>query len=200
VIGARPRWRLSLAALLGLVALASCRVALHFAGTDSGAPPNELCESDQDCPLKALHCDKSSGACYACVSDADCSTDAGGPICDMGQHICIQCGTSGDCPADARCLGQTCVQTCNTSADCATAGVQCDDGFCARCDDDQECSGSTPYCAANHQCAGCTSNGQCPAAAPRCNSTIGRCVACLTSSDCQGGRVCDPGDWICKDP
>jgi hypothetical protein len=200
VIGGGPRRRLGLAALVGLVALGSCRVTLRFPATDSGGPPPEPCAGDVDCPLTSLHCDTSSGVCFPCLVDADCSANADRPRCDMAQHICIQCGTVGDCPAGSRCLGQTCVQSCTTTADCTTAGVECDDGTCGQCDEDRECSGSTPYCAANHQCASCTTNGQCSAAAPRCNPTIGRCVACLTSNDCQTGWVCDPSDWICKDP
>ena len=38
----------------------------------------------------------------------------------------------------------------------------------------------------------CTTDQQCSSPLPRCDRTTGRCVGCLTTSDCSGNLVCDP--------
>jgi Cys-rich repeat protein len=204
VIGGPRARRLAVGLVLAVaLSAAGCRVTLHFAANDGGAPPAAACADDQDCPLPSLHCEAASGNCYQCVSDTDCSKVSGHPRCDTSKHICVQCGLTADCPAGLRCAGETCVQGCSSNSDCATiAGTSCDDddGICAQCDEGRGCSGATPYCAVNHQCVACVSNGQCAGPTPICNTTAGRCVACLTSGDCGSGAVCDPADWICEMP
>jgi hypothetical protein len=193
---------------LGLLALFAlgCRVTLHFSGNDAGndaaAPVSTLCESDQDCPLPSLHCDQSSGQCFACVRDSDCAGDGGLPRCDTIWHVCVQCGVQGDCgPGNWMCQADTCLKVCTTGTDCPS-GMFCDDGMCEQCDGNRDCtSTSAPYCnQVTQQCVACVSDAQCADPTRHCDRATGRCVACLTGGDCQAGLICDPADWICKVP
>ncbi|HVT08813.1 MAG TPA: hypothetical protein VHO67_15250 [Polyangia bacterium] len=208
--------------LLAALGAAGCRVNLTFDppdaarvsdagragdaahGPDAGDAARG-CATDHDCPLSTLHCDPLSGQCLACVLDGDCGS-ASRPVCDAALHICVQCGADQDCGGGAagwRCVKTTrsCVRTCASGADCAPAGNWCDEGVCAQCDDDHECTGARAHCdTATRQCAGCVADAQCTtAAAPHCDRTSGQCVGCLTTADCASG-VCDPSTWTCKTP
>lgn len=188
------------AALFLLAALGSgaCSVKLNFDAPDVAGG----CTNDQDCPLKALHCDPVSGQCLACVVDGNCLSPSH-PRCDAALHICVQCGTDQDCAAGSRCIATTrsCVRTCATGTDCAPASNRCDDGLCAQCDDDQGCTGARNFCdPATRQCTSCVADAQCVTpAVPICDRTSGQCVGCLTTADCATG-ICDPTDWTCKTP
>jgi hypothetical protein len=46
----------------------------------------------------------------------------------------------------------------------------------------------------------CATDQECSSALPRCDPTTGRCVRCLTSSDCSGDETCDPDSSSCRDP
>src|SRR5437763_14838175 len=87
---------------LAAFGLGACHVQLSFGAPDAGGP----CATDQDCPLKTLHCDPVSGQCLACVRNSDC-TSASRPICDVALNRCVQCGADQDCAAGApgwRCM------------------------------------------------------------------------------------------------
>jgi hypothetical protein len=188
--------RLTRAAVLfaSLVATGACHVTLNFSGPG--------CATDSDCPLASLHCDPFSRQCLPCVSDGNCASSPGGPRCDAVLHLCVQCGTDQDCAAGSKCISVTrsCVRTCAVDTDCATSGTSCEDGICAQCDEDQQCSGARPRCdPATFQCTGCVTDAECAsAAAPLCDRSAGRCVQCLTVEDCADGMVCDPTDSTCK--
>jgi hypothetical protein len=59
--------------------------------------------------------------------------------------------------------------SCGTVSEC-TAGTHCADGACAQCAGDDDCA---VY------------------GMPRCDPTRHRCVACLSTADCQNGYACD---------
>ncbi len=53
---------------------------------------------------------------------------------------------------------------------------------------------------ASNDARSCTTDQQCESPLPRCAPTKGRCVGCLTTSDCTGILVCDPESWSCRSP
>ncbi|MES1210504.1 MAG: hypothetical protein ABUS79_31580, partial [Pseudomonadota bacterium] len=141
------------------VGLGACRVKLSFDPPDAGGG----CATDRDCPLKTLHCDPLTGACFACVSNTDCVTSAR-PVCEAALHICVECGADQDCAAGSTCVKQTrsCVRACAVGTDCAPAGSWCDDGLCAQCDDDHECTSAGAHCdPATFQCTSCVTDAHC---------------------------------------
>ena len=63
-----------------------------FDGASSdGAPAS--CNADSACKLPSLHCDVVSGACVACIDDAQCATSAL-RRCDVALHRCVQCAVA----------------------------------------------------------------------------------------------------------
>jgi hypothetical protein len=46
----------------------------------------------------------------------------------------------------------------------------------------------------------CSTDQQCSSPRPRCDLTKGRCVGCLTTSDCTGNQICDLDSMSCRTP
>jgi len=44
----------------------------------------------------------------------------------------------------------------------------------------------------------CTTDQQCSSLLPRCSSTTGHCVGCLTKADCAANQFCDPDSSRCR--
>jgi hypothetical protein len=140
------------------------------------------CEGDSACSTPTPACD-ASGICVNCVTSADCP--AATPVCDTPVNKCVDCLANTDCGATT--------PICSTSTD-----------TCGPCQSNTDCVGSAtgPVCVlppASNQgaCVICASNGDCPAATPRCNAS-NTCVQCLAPSDCGGDTpICD-AEGICE--
>ncbi|MBU52317.1 MAG: hypothetical protein CL920_26795 [Deltaproteobacteria bacterium] len=82
------------------------------------------------------------------------------------------CKEDTDCTPIQICEAQSCEPRCETG--------KCDKG---------------KYCASDGRCQeGCTSNDNCQAETPTCNTSEKKCVMCINSEDCKGdhaGYVCD---------
>jgi hypothetical protein len=105
-------------------------------GTDDGPLADDgskTCLADEDCPDDAAFCDRDSGVCDRCRSDADCASATGGhaclvatgecvqctsdaqcsgtlPYCEIPTKRCVQCLTNGDCGRESFCVSQMCTQ------------------------------------------------------------------------------------------
>ena len=118
------------------------------------------------------------------------------------------CGSDNDCVASGTmCLAFRCAK-CTGNSDCTgrgdggVGGNVCDptSGRCVACVQSSDCTAdpTKPVCAAN-QCVTCTTNSQCSGRADGgvsagvCDTTTGRCVACVQSSDC----TADPTKPVC---
>lgn len=169
-----------------------------------GASSQAGCSSDSDCKLASLHCDPypSSGQCFACVLDDQCTTPEH-PVCDSsGLHLCVECNGAKDCPGGV-CEPTThrCVLSCADGGVCPDNYFYCRAGLCLGCTNDRDCtsSHSGPRCnTAIGQCVECVTEADCPRDR-LCNPTTGRCVECLTSRNCYPGEVCDPTIHACVD-
>lgn len=115
-------------------------------------------------------CGGSHRAKNSCSRDQECGD---GRACVGG--YCVDaprtCTSIDPCPSGYNCCGGTCTasQCCVADFDCASG--YCETGVCK--------SGARPQCNATTPCA----NG-------RCLSTIGQCVECLYTDDCDIGLVC----------
>lgn len=163
------------------------------------------CKDDKGCPLASLHCDVPSGACFACVIDANCTTP-GLPRCDSALNRCVECGSNQDCGSNAVCEPSThkCQHTCMQPIDCPASTPECNSntGICYRCDDSSsDCPPPLRCEKQSGRCVECLSPADCPAAKPYCDVTISKCVGCLDASDCPSPTpVCDPATGTCVAP
>lgn len=106
---------------------------------------------------------------------------------------CVECNTDADCQNNPGALGNTCsgsICECTTDADCAGKwhGTKCSGGICA-CAADSDCTGPWTNCWGSlfgeTVCAKpCGSDADCPTSAPKCDSSTGKCVACMADADC----------------
>ncbi|MBW1808698.1 MAG: SUMF1/EgtB/PvdO family nonheme iron enzyme [Deltaproteobacteria bacterium] len=145
----------------------------------------ESCSTDQECPDGQV-CDITSGKCVDCLPDCKgkcCGDDGCGASCpdrcsDTGQT----CNT-----VSCECEGE-CVPNC-TGKDCGPDGClgECEPG----CDDTEFCNAGT--C----QLLGCSSNADCQAPTPFCQTASRTCVECLEDNHCAGGLICSGG--VCAD-
>lgn len=117
----------------------------------------------------------------ACMSDADCTTDAL-PVCDTTDEVCVACLTDADCANADFCDGD---ETCSDTNTCV-AGTN-------PCTGDETCNETTNRCE-----TACTSDDDCTAPTALCETVSGVCVACLDDADCVNGDFCD-GDETCGD-
>ena len=65
------------------------------------------------------------------------------------------------------------------------------------CTADGDCLLPSLHCNAG-QCVQCTSDAHCGPGAPRCDTMMHRCVACILTTDCVGGYLCKTG--LCAPP
>lgn len=149
------------------------------------------------------------GICIAdvgtCGTDDDCTDAAAGPYCV--RSACAACRTSADCGARQQCSdSHQCVfglGYCSIGSDCATLVTTpvCDipNNTCVACVADGDCA-SGLVCSASKICTagppgGCHANSDCTSTpeTPYCQSSSGKCVACLDASQCGAGESCRAG-------
>ncbi|MFO0660653.1 MAG: hypothetical protein U0165_12605 [Polyangiaceae bacterium] len=143
-----------------------------------------------------------SGACVACLVDADCGADA---TCSQGQCFSSDDGIKNGTETDIDC-GGTSNQTCGDAKQCLQhsdcySGL-CESGICVGCTDgvtnggegDIDCGGTceqkcnvTQHCNVGADCASgvCTDNA---CAAPRCDDGVQNRLE--TDIDCGGTTGC----------
>lgn len=182
---------------------ADCRVGYGCVDEQSSGicvPQNPvLCRYDVDCQAAGRpHCDKPSGRCVECLSDADCS---GSDVCLSS--VCQGSARNGTpCQSGADCLGRSCQPTTYAPG-----------GYCTQnCVSDLDCSAGG-HCGRLGEClADCTSPADCRPGY-RCldgdgdflrecratgtgTGTVG--APCASVTDCQGGlsAVCLSGAAI----
>jgi hypothetical protein len=160
------------------------------------------CEGDADCPIPTMRCDLSTGACFQCVADGDCSASES-PRCDSTAHRCVECDTDQSCGAGLRCdlVSRRCLPACDSEGACPASYHECDErrGVCVECDEDHECDDleGGPYCLLGGAgCGECRLDEHC-LSGQRCDTLRGRCVGCVDSRDCPSGSACDPTTQLC---
>jgi len=97
---------------------------------------------------------------FDCISDDQCSA---GEACQG-----LMCVSAGGCPSGSSCYAGTSSAACTGSTTAIIPIVSCltgtdEPGICCiavECIDDDQCSGSTPFCY-NNQCVECTTNDDC---------------------------------------
>lgn len=164
------------------------------------------CRSDRDCPDN-LKCDPKSGAnggCFVCVQNADCNgrickehqcvidctavnCQAPTAVCDPATGGCVGCLSKTDCPAGNLCLGNRCIEGCETDNDCS-GGLKCASGTCVQCITDAQCP-LKQKCLQN-QClsAECSRDTDC-GSGKYCHPLLLSCETlpakyCISNSDC----------------
>ena len=87
--GARPRPTTTLLVVaLAAVALLGCRATLRFDQPEAAAdapPDDRSCASDQQCASPLPRCNRSTGRCVNCLTNADCATNQ---FCDPDEWKC----------------------------------------------------------------------------------------------------------------
>jgi Cys-rich repeat protein len=111
------------------------------------------CSDTNACPAGTT-CDKVSGQCAGCRTDAECPSG----VCSPTKRKCVDCVSDTTCPTSrprCRVLTGTC-QACTSNIDCGHAAPICDP--------------TTFLCR-----VGCTTDAQCPG--QRCDPAAAQCVA-----------------------
>ncbi len=191
--------------------------------TMSGSPESGLCVpclDDSQCTSLGLGNYCTTEGCVSCLTNADCSADAGTPICI---NTCVQCGVPSDCPmgngcnsATNQCGSCTVTSDCTSPQACTKSGVcgsVCVTGQsmagCAPCVLNTDCPSSNPYCELDGICGSTANDGGVPDKGPCgdpcgtnsvCNPASGKCVGCLADSDCAhqaGTPKCDTSSKTC---
>lgn len=162
------------------------------AGVDAGACGH--------CAGLPLQCETQSGRCVECLTDMECG--AARPACEPGTYRCVECVTSQHCEAGLVCepITHRCAKPCQTFAECGPSYDDCANGICRLCDGAAECIGNQagPRCdSAVGRCGQCTSSSQCPTATPQCDRSRGVCAGCSSSFDCPAGELCHPATKSC---
>ena len=184
---------------------AQCLPVLTEWGERTCNPSPELeCVRATDCGLGescvANECIRPDGAPApsdgSCVTRTDCNS---GESCIDGQCLAAaeNCVFNEECDGGA-CVDGTCLSTCNTDSDCASA-EQCRAGLC----EPAECR-RTADCAAGNICVDARCEDTCDAATGAgcdggyvCNN-FGYCeadpnVECRTAAECARDEVCEAG-------
>ncbi len=185
-------------------------------------PPTSQCVSScvgggLPCPrtLSEPVCNAATGYCVTCTSNADCSADAGVPVClpvDAGPYGEGQCGCTPTACSDNRLCDPSslsCQPACSYLAsgyDSCLYGAypqsqlcNSETGTCQQCFIAADCAGQTGlsplnisyplrFCSDAGSCVGCNTAADCPANAPGCS--LGVCGACATALDCKAGMTC----------
>ncbi len=108
----------------------------------------------------------------SCNGDLNCRTSSNGNTCDLVSHQCVDCVRNSDCNSQ-RCVSFQCVRPCDSTL---RDGGQCGGSF---------------HCGPASFCVQCESMGDClgDPTQPMCNPSTGRCVECVTASDCGGNGM-----------
>ena len=166
---------------------------------DGKCTKNETCNScGDDCACKQNETCVFDGSNYKCEPTNVCTAlgqtrGKGGPACCDG----LITKRSDALALDGTCIPITDLNIC----------LECGDGVCdldyenkCNCNEDCECSSDTD-CAINKECENgkcilldqqiCTSDADCATGINKiCDSSIGRCVQCLSSTACNEGYLC----------
>lgn len=162
---------------------------------ESGTQPGEKCTSEAEC--SSGHCLVEKQKCVECLNGDHCANVAGRPICRTKDNVCVQCIEKEDCAGGFLCVPQSgaCVVGCDADADCEQSGKsKCrpTDKICVECFSKDDC-GTGKLCSEAGTCEpGCATPDDCTADLPKCMTSTGKCVQCLTLTDCTMG-VCDYG-------
>jgi Cys-rich repeat protein len=197
---------------VGASAIASaCNGAFRFdepagdaaadASVDGSALAPGKCESESDCRLASLHCDKPTGTCVECDRDAQCGPTA--PHCDPVLHRCVACEGNLDCASPATCDAPTrsCIMPCRDGQEKCPAGLRCNEVAlrCVQCFENENCrTGARRTCELKTgRCVECLRDSDCPGA--RCDTFAGVCTECLSTDDCPAERpLCDFVNRSCQ--
>ncbi|EFC35886.1 predicted protein [Naegleria gruberi] len=175
-----------------------CSCPPGFAGKtcDPACSSNKNC-TDQYFPI----CDVSGVCTYECLSDGDCATVVGRPMCETGRNEFD--------------IGGKCIAGCINDTSCIAKGMQyCNDGVCSNyaCAADADCVSRGYSQCADFECRDeCHVNSDCSdfgkysicGADPSNNSTYHRCIprSCFNNSDCAdpmtGTPRCDLSTYLC---
>ena len=177
----------------------------HWTGSGSSScssgkcsPAFVSCGQHSDCPsITASKCN--NYVCKPCTEDSHCSQFSVTPVCNSG--TCVQCKAHTDCPSAsaAKCSSNICVP-CTENIQCAhlSSIPACKDpgpaGTCVQCADDSDCPTAVAAKCLSNTCTTCTTSSQCAhlSSTPLCDTTNGKCVQCLSITDCTGGKICSP--------
>src|SRR5205823_9692407 len=82
--------------------------------------------------------------------------------------------------------------------DCGASNVVCDTGACVggNCVHESDCPTAGQLCL-SHQCAGCTSSGQC-GSGKVCSAGLCKSGNCTSNADCAATQTCDPLTLACS--
>ena len=161
-----------------------------------------------------------TGAAAARTRTASARTSSGGPapVCDPSSGYCFECLTDADCtgPNGRACSRNRCY-ACRTSTDCAqnSDGSLCEEiggnapgvGQCG-CTTDTDCAGHAggPYCVSNistFKKCGCATAADC-AGDPQGHSCVNPAndgwlqCGCSTAADCPSGKACPYAGATCR--
>ena len=147
---------------------------------------------------------------YDCASG---QTETYTNSCGLTCSRCVECYgceakgyTLTNCPANASCLNDCCnnlyklvscdsgyvldgsscrKETCSDNPNICTGGKTCISGSC-------QCPNGKTEVSGKCETSTCKNGGiTCSGSAGVCNETTGKCVQCLTNSDCGGGKECN---------
>jgi Cys-rich repeat protein len=179
----RPAAWLAGVVFASALAFSACSDSFYFDSAGS-----RLTSGDGGGESGGASAEGSAGGSYThCMADPDCQL--ANLHCDQFSGACVECVTDSNCPA--------------TSPRCDGALHRC-----VNCGVDMDCKGTPQQVliceAVTHTCivtCGETVGENCPAAAPNCLESLGRCVQCRSNLDCVSGtkRECDPLTGRCTE-
>ncbi len=138
---------------------------------DLSSDPAHCGSCDQSCRSGEICSGASCG--FACAGDEDCASHSQAPWCDLLRGLCVACTSANACSSL-----HTCVIWAGSGIP-GSAAMCVNDGYDSSC--------SHPFAGLPiEDCAGLPDQ-------PVCDTTINRCVQCLSASDCpaDGGYVCN---------
>ncbi len=177
-------------------------IAASCGGAPSG-PNGGPCSSDAQCSAPTPYC--GPGVCVQCLSDPNCANNQNGnTICNPNTHTCVECATNAQCGGGQPYCSPTgrCVQclantNCGANQACNAATHEC----VPTCTSDQQCAAPTPYCNTSFgYCVQCLGNANCTdPQRPLCDTTTGLCVECASNADCKDAQqpLCDTANHQC---
>jgi hypothetical protein len=192
--------------------------------TSSAAPICDLtknvcvaCTADPQCQGKdtTLPACRADGQCVQCnAATAATSCTGTTPACDVATNTCVECTSAANCAGVTPICGtnEKC-KVCAGDADCAGlndpahAACAAASGACVQCTgtNSTKCAGATAVCNTTlNKCVQCLTNAACTGSTPICATTTNTCRACAADADCAsfaGQTACAPtGACVqCKD-
>lgn len=141
-----------------------------------------------------------------CAGSNECVGEQ--PFCDPTTARCVECLLPGHCETGQTCdtLRGECENACTSDAECNSGDTKrCDTarGVCVECLSGSDCSsGSEPFCILpSGRCRQCRTDLDCTdSGKPYCPPLTHECGECLVNEHCNDGKLCDLGDYQCRDP